>query len=208
MQKLSKIQGLPPAQGLYDPRNEHDNCGMGFVANMRGVKSHEIIETGIEVLIRLTHRGASGCDPETGDGAGILIQIPHEFFSRRVSGHRIYSAGARARMRLEWSFFPVGKRQRLQCEGIVERISREEGLTVLGWRDTPCDGDAIGREARATQPYIQQVFLGRPDDWDEDHFERKLYVTRKRIEREIILGRGGRPPFLLYSIALVAHDRV
>jgi glutamate synthase domain-containing protein 2/glutamate synthase domain-containing protein 1/glutamate synthase domain-containing protein 3 len=186
MQNLSKISGLPPAQGLYDPRNEHDNCGMGFVANMRGAKSHGIIETGIEVLIRLTHRGASGCDPETGDGAGVLIQIPHEFFSAECEaiGFTLPEPGAYA---VGMVFFPVGRRQRLQCEGIVERISREEGLTVLGWRDTPCDGDAIGREARATQPYIQQVFLGRPDDWDEDHFERKLYVTRKRIEREIVL---------------------
>ena len=186
MQNFSKIPGLPPAQGLYDPHNEHDNCGMGFVANMRGAKSHEIIEMGIEVLIRLTHRGASGCDPETGDGAGILIQIPHEFFAAECQalGFTLPEPGAYA---VGMVFFPVGKRQRLQCEGIVERISRDEGLTVLGWRDTPCDGDAIGREARATQPYIQQVFLGRPDGWDEDHFERKLYVTRKRIEREIVL---------------------
>ncbi|AXC14601.1 Glutamate synthase [NADPH] large chain [Acidisarcina polymorpha] len=184
MQNSSQSPGLPPAQGLYDPRNEHDNCGMGFVANMRGEKSHQMIEMGIEVLIRLTHRGASGCDPETGDGAGILIQIPHEFFAAECQscGFTLPEPGAYA---VGMVFLPVGKHQRLQCEGIVERIIREEGLTVLGWRDIPCDGDAIGREARSTQPYIQQVFLGRPEDWDEGHFERKLYVTRKRIEHEI-----------------------
>ena len=184
MQHSSRFPGLPPAQGLYDPRHEHDNCGMGFVASMRGEKSHGMIDMGIEVLIRLTHRGASGCDPETGDGAGILIQIPHEFFARESSllGFTLPEPGSYA---VGMVFFPVGKHQRLQCEGIVERIVREEGLSVLGWRDTPCDGDAIGREARATQPYIQQVFLGRPNVWDEDHFERKLYVTRKRIEHEI-----------------------
>jgi glutamate synthase domain-containing protein 2/glutamate synthase domain-containing protein 1/glutamate synthase domain-containing protein 3 len=184
MQHSSRFPGLPPAQGLYDPRHEHDNCGMGFVASMRGEKSHGMIDMGIEVLIRLTHRGASGCDPETGDGAGILIQIPHEFFARECSllGFTLPEPGSYA---VGMVFFPVGKHQRLQCEGIVERIVREEGLSVLGWRDTPCDGDAIGREARATQPYIQQVFLGRPNVWDEDHFERKLYVTRKRIEHEI-----------------------
>ena len=87
-------------------------------------------------------------------------------------------------------FFPVDKHRRLQCEGIVERIGREEGLTVLGWRDTPCDGDAIGREARATQPYIQQIFSGRPEAGMKIHFERKLYVTRKRIEHEIAIGRS------------------
>jgi glutamate synthase (NADPH/NADH) large chain len=184
MRHSSISPGLPPAQGLYDPRDEHDNCGMGFVASMRGEKSHGMIDMGIEVLIRLTHRGASGCDPETGDGAGILIQIPHEFFAGECSslGFTLPEPGAYA---VGMVFFPVGRHQRVQCEGIVERIIREEGLSVLGWRDTPCDGDAIGREARATQPYIQQVFLGRPDDWDEDHFERKLYVTRKRIEHEI-----------------------
>src|SRR5271168_5325409 len=184
MQNIPRSPGLPPAQGLYDPRNEHDNCGMGFVASIRGEKSHEMIEMGIEVLIRLTHRGAAGCDAETGDGAGILIQIPHEFFAAecKTLGFALPAPGAYA---VGMVFLPVGKHQRLQCEGIVERIAGEEGLTVLGWRDTPCDGDSIGREARVTQPYIQQIFLGRPAGWDEDHFERKLYVTRKRIEHEI-----------------------
>ncbi len=184
MQNSGNSPGFPPAQGLYDPLNERDNCGMGFVASMRGEKSHRVIEMGIEVLIRLTHRGASGCDPETGDGAGILIQIPHEFFAGecRTIGFTLPAPGAYA---VGMVFLPVGKHQRLQCEGIFERIVREEGLTVLGWRDLPCDSAAIGREARSTQPYIQQIFLGRPEDWDEDHFERKLYVTRKRIEHEI-----------------------
>ena len=185
MQSFSKSPGLPPAQGLYDPRNEHDNCGMGFVANMRGEKSHKIIEMGIEVLVRLTHRGASGCDPETGDGAGILIQIPHEFFSAECKALKfaLPEPGAYA---VGMVFLPVGKHQRLQCEGIIEQISVEEGLTVLGWRKTPCDSSAIGHEARSTQPHIQQVFLGRPEGWDEDQFERKLYVTRKRIERMVV----------------------
>src|SRR5271168_3353351 len=142
-----------------------------------------MIEMGIEVLVRLTHRGAAGCDPETGDGAGILIQIPHEFFADECKAEfTLPEPGAYA---VGMVFLPVEKHQRLQCEGIVERIAGDEGLTVLGWRDTPCNGDAIGREARVTQPYIQQIFLGRPDGWDEDHFERKLYVTRKRIEHEI-----------------------
>ncbi len=184
MQDFPRSSGLPPAQGLYDPRNERDNCGMGFVTSMRGEKTHKIIEMGIEVLVRLTHRGAAGCDPETGDGAGILIQIPHEFFSDecKAIGFTLPEPGNYA---VGMVFLPVGKHQRLQCEGIMERIAREEGLSVLGWRDTPCNGDAIGREARASQPYIQQIFLGRPDGWDEDHFERKLYVVRKRIENEV-----------------------
>ncbi len=177
-------QGLPTAQGLYDPRNEHDACGMGFVASIRGEKSHDIILKGIEVLINLTHRGACGCDPETGDGAGILIQIPHAFFARECAklGFSLPDPGAYAAGMV---FLPVEKHSRLQCEGILERIVREEGLEVLGWRDTPCNGSAIGRVARGSQPYIEQIFVSRPDSMDEDAFERKLYVARKRAEAEI-----------------------
>jgi len=176
--------GLPPAQGLYDPAYEHDACGIGFVASIRCEKNHEIVRQGIQVLINLTHRGACGCDPETGDGAGILIQIPHKFFARECSqlGFELPAEGEYA---VGMTFLPVEKHQRLQCEGILERIISEEGLTVLGWRDTPVNGDAIGRVARASQPYIQQIFVARPEGLDEDAFERKLYVVRKLAEREI-----------------------
>jgi glutamate synthase (NADPH/NADH) large chain len=176
--------GLPPAQGLYDPAHEHDACGIGFVASIRCQKSHDIILKGIQVLINLTHRGACGCDPETGDGAGILIQIPHKFFVRECAtlGFNLPDVGEYA---VGMTFLPVEKHQRLQCEGIFEQIIREEGLTVLGWRDTPVNGDAIGRVARVSQPYIQQIFVARPAGMDEDAFERKLYIVRKRTESEI-----------------------
>ncbi len=180
----SSAHGLPPAQGLYDPAHEHDACGMGFVASIRGHKSHDIIRQGIQVLISLTHRGACGCDPETGDGAGVLIQIPHRFFARECAelGFELPAPGAYA---AGMTFLPVERHQRLQCEGILERIVREEGLTVLGWRDTPVDGSAVGRVARVSQPYIQQIFIGRPVGLNEDAFERKLYVVRKRAESEV-----------------------
>ena len=175
---------MPPAQGLYDPATERDACGIGFVASIRGEKSHTIVEQGIQILINLTHRGACGCDPETGDGAGVLIQIPHQFFAREcemlnfeLPGPGEYGVGM--------TFLPVEKQPRLNCEGVLERIIQEEGLTVLGWRDTPVNGDAIGRVARASQPYIQQIFVARPAEMHEDTFERKLYVVRKRAESEI-----------------------
>src|SRR3984957_3964959 len=176
--------GLPPAQGLYDPRFEHDACGIGFVASIKGHKSHDIILKGIQVLISLTHRGACGCDPETGDGAGILIQIPHKFFARECAtlGFTLPPAGQYG---VGMTFLPVEKHQRLTCEGILERIVREEGLTVLGWRDTPIDGNAIGRVARSSQPYIQQLFVGRESGLTADQFERKLYVVRKRAETAV-----------------------
>src|SRR6202522_4130651 len=184
MTRLNSKTGLPPAQGLYDPAHEHDACGIGFVASIRGEKSHEIIRKGIEVLVNLTHRGACGCDPETGDGAGVLIQIPHKFFARECSklGFQLPEPGAYG---VGMTFLPVEKHERLQCEGILERIVREEGLTVLGWRDTPTFASAIGRVARASQPYIQQIFVGRGERIDEDAFERKLYVVRKRAETEV-----------------------
>src|SRR5947199_1922100 len=132
--------GLPTAQGLYDPRNEHDACGIGFVANIKGHKTHDIIDKGIQVLINLTHRGAAGSDPDTGDGAGILIQIPHEFFELECAklGMELGKPGGYG---VAMCFLPVDKHARLQCEGVVERIAQEEGLTVLGWRDTPVNGD-------------------------------------------------------------------
>ena len=176
--------GLPAAQGLYRPEHEHDACGVGFVVNIKGQQSHDIILKGLQILLNLTHRGACGCDPETGDGAGILIQIPHKFFARECArlGFTLppvgeYGAGM--------VFLPVEPRQRLQAEGILERIATEEGFEVLGWRDAPVNVDAIGRIARASQPYIEQIFLRGPSGMNQDELERKLYVVRKRAENEV-----------------------
>jgi glutamate synthase (NADPH) large chain len=176
--------GLPAAQGLYHPNQEHDACGIGFIASIKGHKSHEIIEKGIQILINLTHRGACGCDPETGDGAGLLIQIPHQFFAKQAAllGFTLPPAGEYG---IGMVFLPVERHQRLRVEGILERIIREEGLTVLGWRDTPIDGTAIGRVARASQPYIEQIFVGHAKGMTTDELDRKLYVVRKRAENEI-----------------------
>ncbi len=176
--------GLPVEQGLYDPRNEHDACGIGFVVNIQGVQSHDIIVKGLQILINLAHRGACGCDPETGDGAGILIQIPHKFFARECAelGFTLPPAGEYG---VGMVFLPVEPSHRLIAEGILERIAREEGLTVLGWRDTPIESDAIGRIARASQPYIEQIFIGGASGMSPDELERKLYVVRKRAESEI-----------------------
>ncbi len=176
--------GLPPPQGLYRPELEKDACGIGFVANIKGLRTHEIILKGVEILVNLTHRGACGCDPDTGDGAGVLIQVPHEFFARECAriGFTLPSPGEYG---VGMVFLPVERHDRLHCEGILERIVREEGLTLLGWRDTPIDANAIGRIARASQPYIQQIFIGRSLGTSRDDLERKLYVVRKRAESEI-----------------------
>ncbi len=172
---------LPKAQGLYCPQHEHDGCGIGFVANIEGQASHDIVLKGIQILINLTHRGACGCDPQTGDGAGILIQIPHAFFDRECSelGFTLPSPGEYG---VGMVFLPVDPQERILCEGILEKTAKELGLSVLGWRDTPINGDTIGRLARNTQPYIEQVFLRRGPGMDQDALERKLYVLRKQVE--------------------------
>ncbi|MGA8767692.1 MAG: glutamate synthase central domain-containing protein, partial [Candidatus Acidiferrales bacterium] len=175
------FSGLPEAQGMYRPENEHDACGLGFVANIEGQKSHDIVLKGIQILVNLTHRGACGCDPETGDGAGILIQIPHAFFERECAslGFTLPPPGEYG---VGMIFLPVDPQDRILCEGIVEKTVREQGLTVLGWRDTPINGDTIGRVARNTQPYIEQIFIRRAPGMDQDALERKLYVVRKAAE--------------------------
>ncbi len=176
--------GLPKAQGLYSPQFEHDACGIGFVVNIKGERSHDIINKGIQILINLSHRGACGCDPETGDGAGILIQIPHKFFQKECVrlGMTLPPPGEYG---VGMCFLPVEPKERLQAEGILERIVNEEGLSVIGWRDTPVNADAIGRIARRSQPYIEQIFIRHAPGMGEDEFERKLFIIRKRTENEI-----------------------
>ncbi len=177
-------KGLPIAQGLYDPRHEHDACGIGFVVNIKGERSHDVILKGIQILVNLTHRGACGCDPETGDGAGILIQIPHAFFTKACAKLGL-TLPAPGEYGVGMVFLPVERQQRLIVEGVLERIAREEGLTVLGWRDTPINADGIGRVARGSQPYIEQIFIQGAPGMTEEELERKLYVIRRRAENEI-----------------------
>ena len=207
MSETYPFLGLPPAQGLYHPQHEHDACGIGFVANIEGQKSHDIVLKGIQILINLTHRGACGCDPQTGDGAGILIQIPHTFFERECTrlGFRCRRPANTA---WAWSFLPVDRQERMLCEGILEKIASEEGLTVLGWRDTPINGNTIGRLARNSQPYIEQIFIRRAPGMDQDALERKLYVVRKRAEAAVAESDLKEKEFLLHPVAFLAHDRL
>jgi glutamate synthase (NADPH/NADH) large chain/glutamate synthase (ferredoxin) len=179
----TSMPGLPPKQGLYDPAHEKDGCGIGFVANMKGHKSHSIVEQGLRVLENLFHRGAQGCDPCTGDGAGLLIQVPHEFLKRAAADVQIKLPGA-GEYGVGMVFLPPTVESRKQCEALFERIIASEGVRLLGWRDVPVKSDAIGEQARRTEPAIRQVFLAR-DILNEGQFERKLYLIRKRIEKAV-----------------------
>jgi glutamate synthase domain-containing protein 2/glutamate synthase domain-containing protein 1/glutamate synthase domain-containing protein 3 len=184
MKEVYPFRGLPPAQGLYRPEHEHDACGIGFVASIEGRKSHDIVLKGVQILINLAHRGACGCDPQTGDGAGILIQIPHAFFEREAKSLG-FSLPAPGEYGVGLVFLPVDRHDRLICEGLIEKIVSEEGLSILGWRDTPINGNAIGRVARSSQPYIEQIFIRRGPEMNQDALERKLYVVRKRVESAV-----------------------
>ncbi len=178
--------GLPPKQGLYDPEHEHDACGIGFVADIKGRRSHDIVEKGLEVLVNLTHRGACGCDPETGDGAGLLLQMPHAFFERECDSLGI-ALPAEGQYGVGQLFFSADENDHPVVKGMVERVVAEEGETVLGWRVVPTRSEAIGWLARESEPAVEQVFIGRGEaskDLDGDAWERKLYVIAKRTESE------------------------
>lgn len=174
--------GLPPKFGLYDPQFEHDSCGVGFVVNIKGVKSHSIVEQALQILVNLEHRGACGCDPETGDGAGMLLQIPHALFEKTFRG----SLPKPGHYGVGMVFLPRDPTERGICEAVIERIVTEEGQFFLGWRDVPVDNSQIGWASRAVEPVIRQFFVGRaPNLADEEAFERKLYVIRKVVERTV-----------------------
>jgi glutamate synthase (NADPH/NADH) large chain len=182
----------PEAQGLYDPAYEHDACGVGFVAHVKGQKSHTIVRQALQVLINLQHRGACGCETNTGDGAGILIQIPDRFFRQEserlgidLPPHRAYGAGL--------IFLPRDPERRGRIQDLFERIVIEEGQVVLGWRDVPTDNTTLGASAVAVQPAFQQIFIGRGPSLaapgasleGDARFERTLYVIRKRVEHAV-----------------------
>src|SRR5437660_1120014 len=181
--------GPPPAQGLYDPRHEHDACGVGFVVNIKGVRSHSIVRQALQVLINLLHRGACGCEVNTGDGAGILVQMPDRFLRKHAGALGVdlpapgeYGAGL--------VFLPRDPGQRAAVERLFEQVVTAEGQRVLGWRDVPTDDRLLGATAVAVEPVLRQIFIGRgptlaglPDA--SARFERKLYVIRKRVENAV-----------------------
>ena len=180
---------LPSRQGLYDPSFEHDACGVGFVAHIKNIKSHDIVKQGLCILENLTHRGATGYDPLLGDGAGILIQMPDVFlraeFSKQAgnAGVSLPPAGSYACGNI---FLPQSTNGRTACESVVARIVSEEGQDFLGWRDVPRDNRGLADAARDIEPVIRQVFIGNSGESEnQDAFERKLFVIRKRIEHEV-----------------------
>tara|TARA_R110002096_G_scaffold3475_6_gene17115 strand:- start:687 stop:5363 length:4677 start_codon:yes stop_codon:yes gene_type:complete len=191
-----------PTGGLYDADYEHDSCGVGFVVDMKGRKSHAIVEHAMTVLKNLLHRGACGCEENTGDGAGILVQMPDKFLRGACAALGIdlppvneYGAGL--------VFLPTAAEPAQRCRDMFARIIEEEGLKLCGWREVPTDNSPIGPTALAAQPAIEQIFIGRGDSTgDAEAFERKLYVVRKRVEHEVWgSGTAGSDQFYIPSLS-------
>lgn len=175
---------LPEKQGLYDPAFEHDSCGVGFIANIKGKKSHEIVRQALQILENLSHRGACGCDPLTGDGAGIMFQMPDAFLRKECAKLNIdlpklgdYGAGM--------VFLPPSLQDRNTIEEWTEHIIHEEGQKFLGWRDVPHDSSQIGHVARSVEPEFKQLFIARGKNTPIEQFDRKLYVIRKRLWKKV-----------------------
>src|SRR5581483_3660420 len=175
----------PVASGLFDPANEKDSCGVGFIADINGKKSHQIVKDGLTILLNLEHRGAVGADPRAGDGAGILVQIPHAFFARKAKelGFALPAPGAYAVGAL---FMPKEKAWRKVIQSIIADQIKDEGLKLLGWREVPTDNSSLGETVKPTEPANMQVFIGRGAHIkDEVEFERRLYILRKSISQAI-----------------------
>lgn len=185
MSSSAHYRSAPPeAQGLYRPEYEHDACGVGFICNIKGIKSHKVVTDALQILLNLTHRGACGCDPETGDGAGIVVQMPDQFLRKKCNELGIqlppvgdYGCGL--------VFLPPDAAERKRCEQEFEKLIAAEGSLFLGWRDLNCDSKVIGETARKGEPVIRQIFIGRGEETPADRFGIELYVIRKQIERTI-----------------------
>ena len=177
--------GLPQKQGLYDPKFEHDNCGIGFIANIKGKKSHDIIIDAIEILKKLAHRGGVGSEPNTGDGAGILIQIPHGFM-KKVCANDGITLPKEGDYGVGMLFLSPDVETRLNSLEKLAGIIADEGMEYLGFREVPTYANCIGTTAREAMPHIVQIFIKKPADVEQGiDFERRLFIVLKRSEREI-----------------------
>ena len=170
---------LPEAQGLYNPENEHDNCGIGFVAHIKGKPSHDIVLRGLDVLLNMDHRGATSADNSTGDGAGLLMQIPHEYITEVLK----LDVGEKGNYGTGIIFLPKDETEAAHCIDVLSKHIREEGLTLVGYRDVPVDSSAPGEIAKTTEPAVKQVFIRA--NLEREAMERKLFMVRKLAEKEI-----------------------
>jgi glutamate synthase (ferredoxin) len=197
-----KFSATPAKQGLYDPANEKDSCGVGFVVDIQGRKSHQIVQQALTVLLNLRHRGACGCEANTGDGAGILVQIPHSFLKETCEGLGM-QLPAPKEYGVGMIYFSPNAKERKSCEKTFETIVKEEGQIFLGWRTVPTNNASLGFTAKSSEPFVRQVFIGRSAKINNDlDFERKLYVIRRRAENAIRYSNSGKGGHYFYVASL------
>src|SRR5215218_1936777 len=179
--------GYPPAHGLYRPEFEHDSCGVGFVAHIKGQRSHKIIEDADHLLCRMDHRGARGAEPNTGDGAGMVTALPYEFLARVAKETFSITLPAPGKFAAGVVFLPTDFAERERCKAVVAGICAEEGQRLVGWRVVPTEADAadLGHGARAAAPHIEQLFVAADERTEVEAFERKLYLIRKRASHRL-----------------------
>jgi glutamate synthase (NADPH/NADH) large chain len=177
--------GRPGPTGLYDPRFEHDACGVSFVAHMKGVRSHDLVRTGLRALTNLEHRGATGAEPDTGDGAGVLLQMPDRLLRESVG----FSLPPEGQYACGVVFLPVDQRVREAVQRRIAEIMTEDGLELLGWREVPVDPSCLGKTSREAMPSFYQLFVGSPTGESGLELDRRTYVARKRVEHEFA-GQG------------------
>src|SRR4051812_43899806 len=187
------MHGLPPAQGLYDPRFEHDACGVGFICHMKGQASHQIVKDALKMLSAMNHRGGCGCEEDSGDGAGILVRMPDVFLREEAAKLKItlpplgsYACGM--------VFFPQDRQALDQAKRAFEKIITDYGMVVLGWRDVPIDEKFVGPSPKQVMPKIKQIFVGMAETFfNRTDFERRLYLVRQRAENVIEFGEKMHP---------------
>ena len=204
---MEKIFTQPKAQGLYDPQNEHENCGIGLIVDMKGRKSHDIVKGALEICVNLDHRGGCGCDPITGDGAGIFIQLPHNFFKHVCKAECGFEVPEEGDYGVGFVFLSRDKEECENEERIIEDIVTEEGLQFIGWRDVPVHSEILGKASRACEPVMRQFFVGRKEVEAGLPFERKLYLVRRIVTHRIHYS-GSNEEALFYISSLSSRTMI
>jgi glutamate synthase domain-containing protein 2/glutamate synthase domain-containing protein 1/glutamate synthase domain-containing protein 3 len=191
---MNGTHGLPPPQGMYDPQFERDACGVGFICHVKGVPSHGIVSDALQMLENMNHRGACGCEEDSGDGAGILVKTPDKFFRREAKKLNI-TLPAEGHYGVGMVFLPLDMVMRHECERVLERVAVQNGMKVLGWRDVPVDSTFVGATPKEVEPRIRQVFVSAGETFfNKKDFDRRLYLVRQRTENEIEFGENGLSP--------------
>ena len=200
--------GLPAPIGLYDPSYEHDACGVGMVVHMKGKASHRIIDMGLEMLENMNHRGACGCEENSGDGAGIMASLPDKFFRKEAAkwGFKLPKAGEYG---VAMCFLPKDLVARQEAEHVLESVVKSYGMTVLGWRDVPTNENFVGPTPKTVEPRIRQCFIGMGETfYNRKDFNRRMYLVRQRTENEIEFGSISESAKQVFYISGISTNRV